>query len=633
MRVEIFILLAGLASTVWAKLVVLQRAQELGGLGKWAQVSLPDILFFASVLLVIRVACLLKPHCFVARCSLVLSSLILVWSALNICWLLESGVQLQPGVLMLAVQNPVDFWPLVQSRVATHKVWFALSLVVLIMVVVGFVWLMLRPGKVVANRVHHVRWAVGTAFAIVVLSLIRGAAAAGTNLGLTGEAMSFSSHCYALAWTVGQANGSSGVAAGTRNIPCIGERQVVLPQSSADELPNVVLVLLESIPHSATSLGSVGLETTPNLAQLAREGVEFRLTRVPVSHTTKALWAVLTGSSPIIEGDYCEAIVADEGYESLASLLGRAGYRSAFFEMSKGSFECAPGLFHNLGFDWAWFRENLEDPSAYTGILTGDDCCLIDPACDWAAEETRPFLLAMITTIAHEPYTVPDWYGKPEQDFKDRYYQTVRFTDYFLGQLCQGLQKRGLDDNTILCVIGDHGLSLREETRSNRWHPFEEMIHVPWVLRWPGHVQAGGVVEDASSQMDVTPTLLKLIGFDISDAGFEGVDALSPSGEHRRCFFSSWYSNSPRGFVQDNRKVIYWPYVDKVFEYDLSVDPDEKHPVPILSEEKESIKQCVLAWQERSRIEIDPKRFTGVLLFSHWQTFCTGRSGWAYYVP
>jgi hypothetical protein len=133
--------------------------------------------------------------------------------------------------------------------------------------------------------------------------------------------------------------------------------------------------------------------------------------------------------------------------------------------------------------------------------------------------------------------------------------------------------------------------------------------------------------------MDVTPTLLKLIGFDIGDADFEGADALSLAGVNRRCFFSSWYANSPIGFVQDNRKVVYWPYVDKVFEYDLASDPAEKYPVCILAEEKAALRQYILAWQERSRIQIDPKRFTSVLLFSHWQIFCTGRSGWAYYVP
>ena len=87
-------------------------------------------------------------------------------------------------------------------------------------------------------------------------------------------------------------------------------------------------------------------------------------------------------------------------YESLATILGRTGYRTAFFEMSKGNFECAPGFFSNMGFDWAWFRENLEDPSAYIGYLGGDDCRMIEPAFEWIKAGARPFFLLMITSVA-----------------------------------------------------------------------------------------------------------------------------------------------------------------------------------------------------------------------------------------
>ena len=469
---------------------------------------------------------------------------------------------------------------------------------------------------------------------IVAVLVMQTAVDTDTDLGLTGEAVNFSSHWHALTWMAGRGHVNSGLSTQNREIPHICERQGGLPQSPPGELPNVVLVLLESISHSATSLADPELATTPHLTQLAREGVEFRVTRVPVSHTTKAFWAALSGSTPIIEAaGYSEAIVMDSPYEGLPSLLAKVGYRNAFFEMSKGSFECAPGLFHNLGFDWAWFRENLEDPSAHIGVMGGDDFRMIEPAMKWAADGTQPFFLTMITTVAHEPFTVPQWYGPVKNDPDAAYIQATKFTDDFLGRLCRELENQQLAKNTILCVIGDHGTSLRQKGGNARWHPFEEVLRVPWVIRWPGHIKPGRVIKQARSQMDVTPTILELIGYDISEAGFDGQDALAATYSTRRQYFSSWYANAPMGFVEGDQKFVYWPYVDKLFEYDLAADPQEENPIQIINGRKNEITLEIMRWREASQIEIDSKRFVEVLLFSHWRTFCSGRSGWAYYVP
>jgi hypothetical protein len=133
--------------------------------------------------------------------------------------------------------------------------------------------------------------------------------------------------------------------------------------------------------------------------------------------------------------------------------------------------------------------------------------------------------------------------------------------------------------------------------------------------------------------MDVTPTILRLIGFDISKAEFEGKDVLGILPSQRRFYFSSWYPDSPAGFLEGNHKVVYWPYLDKVFEFDLSKDQNEQAPAAVPAEQANRIKQDILEWQKNSRIAVDAKRHTEDFLFDHWQTFSAGRSAWAYYVP
>jgi len=308
-------------------------------------------------------------------------------------------------------------------------------------------------------------------------------------------------------------------------------------------------VLLESVSHSVTSLSGTAEKTTPFLARLAREGVEFRTTRVPMPYTTKAFWSTLTAVTPTSDVHNVEAVPIDEPYEGLPSILARVGYRSAFFEMSKGNFECAPGFFKNLAFDWAWFKENLQDPSAHIGYLGGDDCRMIESAIEWVKENGRPFLLMMLTSIAHDPFDVPQWFEKPKEKEYDKYLQTIRYTDYFLEQLYTALHANGLDENTLLCIIGDHGTSFSTERAKGRWAPREEVIRVPWVIHWPGHLSPAKVVEWPCSQLDVTPTILNLIGFDIGSAGFDGRDALAEPNSQRRVYFSSLVPGSPAGFV------------------------------------------------------------------------------------
>ena len=141
----------------------------------------------------------------------------------------------------------------------------------------------------------------------------------------------------------------------------------------------------------------------------------------------------------------------------------------------------------------------------------------------------------------------------------------------------------------------------------------------------------GQKIEWPCSQLDVTPTILSLIGFDVTEAGFVGVNAFVPPEISRRLYFYSWFPNSPVGFLEANKKLVYWPYLDDLFEYDLACDPHEQNPTIISGSRKELLKKDILTWQRESDIYIDPKAYTEELLFSHWQTFSSGSSAWSFY--
>ena len=637
-RIETLFLLLSLVCVIWGKAHVIIKKLQPDDWGAFVTVVLPgvitvillDVVFFTAVFLLYQGLYEWKASAWTARLALLLSFLIAVWSVLNLGWMLESRVQFQPGLVKAFFTDLGTVLPLIGTHLVTD-IPFAIMLFGLLGSVLGiFIWKIIQPNLVQPSWVLRSRRIVISMGVIVLSLLLRPALQSTSKLGFTGEVLAFNSHWHALVSMVSSIQLSDPVQ--TRNIPMEGQREVQLPQAPPEEMPNIVLVLWESISYSQTTLADPKLDTTPFLKQLAEQGVQMRQTRALVSHTSKAFWSVLTGTTPVIQQDYVEAIPRDTCYESLPTLLSRSGYRSGFFEMSVGTYECAPGAFHNLGFDWAWFRENLQDESANLGYMAGDDFRMLKPALEWATKESGPFLLMFMTSISHDPFEVPGWYGENKNDRYKNYLQSLRCSDGFLKKLCQELHERDLAKNTILCVLGDHGANLQAWV-GGRVVPYEELIRIPWVITWPGHLAPQKPIEWPCSQLDVTPTLLKLIGYNISQAEFEGKDVFEPSSPDRRSYFSAWYADSPLGFIEGNRKIIYWPYLDKVFACDLKKDPQEKNYVPLAEPEAERYKREILDWQQHSQIVIDAKWYSEKLLFKHWQVYWSGETAWAYYVP
>ena len=631
-RIESVVLLIGLACTVLGKLIMILRQEPPQLALELMQLTFPDIVFFAVVFVVIHSLYALKPSVWIARLALLCAILFTAWSVLDVGWLTKCGVQLQPAVLSMLSRDFKELWPLLWSNIRSNP-----KVIVVIMVTLSMaVYLsckIYKPNKVIASRAYHTKCSVWIGLLVAVLFLVRLLFSFETTLGFTGKALSFNSHWHALASVAVGLDGDSDIPIQTRNVAAVGQRKLTLPNSSPEKLPNVLMVLMESVSYETFSSGNT--ENMPNLARIASQGAFFPQTRIITARSTKALWAMLTSTTPSMQSNYVESVHVDQPYEGLPSILARLGYKSAHFEMGRGSCEAAPAFYKNMTFDWAWFRENIEDPSTYLGHFAGDDVRVIEPAFKWVSEQPGPFLLTLSTTVTHGPgeYNLPDGFAEPKETPHEKFLETVRYTDYLIELILQELKERNLDKNTILCILGDHGGSFRAGADNERWAPYEEVLRVPWVIWWPGHVKPGKVYEWPCSQLDFTPTILTLAGFGIDDAGFEGKNAFVPSDPNRKLYFSSWYFNSPIGFVEGNRKVVYWPYINKVFEYDLKDDPKELNPKTLPLDQAEQVRKDVLQWKKKTYIDIDPRRSTERLVYSHWQTFSAGQNAWAYYVP
>ena len=398
---------------------------------------------------------------------------------------------------------------------------------------------------------------------------------------------------------------------------------------------NVVIVVLEGVQYKYTSLVDKERNLTPYLATIAADGVEFSNARTTLTHTTKVLFALLTGRYPSVSQDIAEAVPVQKPYASLATILKRQlGFRTAFFQSAKGNFESRPGLVHTLGFDKFWARDDLNKPNLFLGSLGSDEFAMLGPVSEWISEVQAPFFATILCSATHDPYEVPKWFAEPAKEPVDRYEQTIRYTDEFLKALDSELAKLGILQDTVLCVIGDHGEAFGEHgLLGHERIGFEEALRIPWVLRAAGLVEAGSSVSQAVSSIDLTVTLLSLLGFETDTVAFDGVDVLSSPVGGREVYFSGWLQESPVGFVRGNHKFIYHPTSDSVLVYDLASDPLERRGLELSEQEKEEISGRVLQWRKDSIFRIEQVREGEMVAFGRWLCRWPASAATSVFVP
>lgn len=289
LRAEMFLLFVGFVCTVCGKGIIIHRQNLSNEFLQTAYAAVPDIFFFASVVLLINFLYLLKPSAFMARAALLIVGLIAVWSLLGFGWLIKSGVQLQPKIIAILVRDFAELWPIVQSRITMSFTNAILMGMFVCAFGSFFIWKFIKPADAACGC--HVRRVRITSAAIIILALLKSIVPPpDTNVGYTGEMLGFSSHWRALVCCVADSRKNPNLQILTRNIVQSGQRKMISPKIAAGDLPNVVLVILESVPYSQTSLADPDIERMPYLTQLASEGIEFQSTHVPVSPIRQRLY-------------------------------------------------------------------------------------------------------------------------------------------------------------------------------------------------------------------------------------------------------------------------------------------------------------------------------------------------------
>jgi arylsulfatase A-like enzyme/Tfp pilus assembly protein PilF len=268
---------------------------------------------------------------------------------------------------------------------------------------------------------------------------------------------------------------------------------------------NVLLITADTT--RADYLGCYGGKAiTPNMDSLAREGTLFRRCSTSVVLTTPSHCTIMTGLYPFIHG------VRRNGEDhlpdaatTLAEVFKEVGFGTA---ASVGSYVLDPRFGLAQGFDA--YRSGLPQAgSADTDAAErkGDKVC--DDALALLRERARQrFFLWAHFYDPHYPYE-----SRVHTDIGSAaaYADEIAFMDAQIGRLLDALRQLGLERNTLVVLVGDHGEGLDDHGEfQHGYFAYETCQHVPLLMRCPGVIPAGRQIAELVRTVDLAPTILEL---------------------------------------------------------------------------------------------------------------------------
>lgn len=332
----------------------------------------------------------------------------------------------------------------------------------------------------------------------------------------------------------------------SHNLTNITENSLSVKKTKQSHQPNVLLIGVETL--RADHVGCLGYRrnTTPTLDKLAKEGAVFSRAIATSSWTKPAVMSVFTSLYPAIHKvtDFHKKL--SEKINTLAEMLKENGYITA-------AFVCSPNLDSCYGFSRGFnlyddfsvqlsllFNlfgyNNIAVQDIYNEAVTNETVNRV--ALRWLQENhDKPFFMFVFYFDPHHDYippppfdTVfdPNYKGSidgrgiihqprkstpPSQRDLDHiialYDGEILYTDRCISDLLEKFRQYGILDKTLVIVFGDHGDEFYEHGTTGHGHTlYNELIHIPLILRWPEEIPQNKRINTLVSQVDIMPTIL-----------------------------------------------------------------------------------------------------------------------------
>ena len=396
--------------------------------------------------------------------------------------------------------------------------------------------------------------------------------------------------------------------------PAVAERPALnatLAPTPQAEKRNVVLVHLESTRAQSVTPYNEDLETTPFLDELSKESLFVERAYTTVPRSSKASVAANCGvEPPLYPGPEFETDGVPA--QCLADLLRERGYRTVFFASTNAAMDNFGAVVEGFGYEEFYPVETM-DTTGYqvTNTFGYEDDVMLGPSEAWLKEHgDEPFMAEYFTGTGHYAY---ECYGTrhgskdfPGEGELDAYHNCLRLQDIFLQKLFEQYKELGIYEETIFVLFGDHGEGFGEHDRSMHGDtPYEEGVKVPLMIHAPGQLDDGERVEGLVNQIDILPTVVEMLGYEVENGEYPGYSLLHPIPEDRTLRFACISNRKCLASIKGDEKYIYH-YSNQPEEFfDLSEDPLERND---LADERDQAgldrrRDALLEWRSEVNAE------------------------------
>ena len=400
--------------------------------------------------------------------------------------------------------------------------------------------------------------------------------------------------------------------------------------------PNIVFVLADDQRNNTLGCAGHPIIKTPNIDDLAAEGIRFEHAFVTTSICAASRASILTG---VIERTHgftfgTPPLATRLMHQSYPSLLRGAGYRTGYF----GKFGVKMEGNADTLFDAHTYRDRpYWTENGHIDVLNTNEALDFLDSCS----TEQPFFLSLSFSSAHaadgdhipgdsnhfanippvKPMyddvqitsprladsTIynrhPDflknslnrvryfWRWDTPEKFRDNiqaYYGMISGIDYMVGQIRDKLKDKGLDDNTIIIYSADNGYYMGDRGFAGKWSHYEESLRVPLIIydpRLPDD-KRGRLIQQMGLNIDLTPTFLDFAEVDIP-SHYQGrslrpyleSDEQSPWRSEFFCEHLMVHEQLPKWEGIRDQRYVYARYFEQnpAYEYlhDLEKDPDQ----------------------------------------------------------
>jgi phosphoglycerol transferase MdoB-like AlkP superfamily enzyme len=277
---------------------------------------------------------------------------------------------------------------------------------------------------------------------------------------------------------------------------------------------HIVVVVLETAPRRYYRL--IDNPELPVFHRMSREAIvtDHHYAMSPYTWWNNA--SILSGTYFVHKG----RSIFDYGHfrpDAISSILSEQDYITTFVESSKHGWGGATGFWQNFGFANLLDSEDDAVPfdrSSYAVTIDKERQSFLRAfeAITHAESLGKKAFVMVGTTIGHYPW--PNKPGAEGQNNEKKLFGIAALFDELLGVFLRSLDERGLGEQVLIVVTGDHGFRMRTEFESVGLKPGygDAAFNVPFLLYGPGLFEKQIRLPYATSHVDIAPTLLALTG-------------------------------------------------------------------------------------------------------------------------